>query len=122
LRIEPRQGGCFCESLPSGGTVEHLSVVYTDPGKALRLTGGLGPLQATAATGALTWEMSGTEDGTTITVAYAVGGYVPGGIDSWSAGVDRVVGEQLERLARFIDTGNPEAPSSEPATTNGGSQ
>lgn len=113
LSIDPRQGGCFCERLPAGGSVRHLSVVYVDPGKALRLRGGLGPLQATAASGALTWDLAETESGTEVTVTYAVGGYVADGIDSWAAGVDRVVGEQLTRLARFIETGDPHVAADE---------
>jgi hypothetical protein len=121
LRIEARQGGCFCEDLPNGGVVEHLTVVYADPGKALRLTGGLGPLQATGATGAMTWELTESDAGTTVDVTYAVGGYVDGGIDAWATGVDHVVREQLERLARYIDTGTPEEQVSGNPATDGGS-
>jgi hypothetical protein len=122
LRIEARQGGCFCEDLPNGGVVEHMAVVYADPGKALRLTGGLGPLQATGATGAMTWELSEAEDGTEIMVTYAVGGYVPQGLGGWATGVDRVVGEQLRRLARFVENGDPEAPTSDSTGNNGDSR
>src|SRR5258708_17943821 len=39
-------GGCFCEKLPGGGGVRHMTVVFVDPGKLLRMTGGLRPLQA----------------------------------------------------------------------------
>src|ERR1700704_6205463 len=44
LSIDARPGGCFCEKLPNGG-VQHMTVLYADPGKLLRLSGGLGPLQ-----------------------------------------------------------------------------
>ena len=30
LRIDARQGGCFCEDLPNGGVVEHLAVARND--------------------------------------------------------------------------------------------
>ena len=121
LRIEARQGGCFCEDLPNGGVVEHLAVVYADPGRALRLTGGLGPLQATGATGAMTWELTESDAGTTVDVTYTVGGYVDGGLDAWATWVDRVVREQLERFARFIDTGAPEEQASGNAAPDEGS-
>src|SRR5271166_4401642 len=32
LSIELRAGGCFCEKLKNGGSVEHLTVVYAAPG------------------------------------------------------------------------------------------
>lgn len=113
-RIDATQGGCFCESLPTGGSVRHLEVVYADPGKTLRLTGGRGPLQATAATGTMTWELEEADSGTSISVTYAVGGYVPDGLDTWAEAVDRVVGEQLSRLARFVTAGYPEEPTQSP--------
>ncbi|MCH8143015.1 MAG: ATPase, partial [Proteobacteria bacterium] len=43
--LEARAQGCFCEKLPSGGSVRHMQVVFADAGKQLRLSGGLGPLQ-----------------------------------------------------------------------------
>ena len=117
-----REGGCFCESLPNGGSVRHLEVVYADPGNALRLIGGLGPLQATATTGAMTWQLAKVDGGTKITLTYTVGGYVPQGLDSWAQAVDGVVGEQLERLARFIETGDPEETAPAAAPETGGSR
>lgn len=114
LRLEARQGGCFCEALPNGGSVRHLTVVHADPGKLLRLNGGLGPLQAEAVTGSLSWALEDAEDGTRVTLVYAVGGYVSGGLDAWAEAVDGVVREQLERLARYIVTGDPERGSATP--------
>ena len=52
LRLELKAGGCFCETLPNGGSVQHLTVVYVDPGKALRLRGALGPFQSLGVDGA----------------------------------------------------------------------
>ena len=46
--FDARAGGCFCEALPNGGSVEHQRVVFANPGKLLRLRGGLGPLQGEA--------------------------------------------------------------------------
>ena len=45
LHLEAKAGGCWCETLPRGGSVLHLLVVYIDPGKAIRLRGALGPFQ-----------------------------------------------------------------------------
>ena len=42
LTIDAHPGGCFCEQLPNGGGVRHMTVIYADSGKVLRLTGGLG--------------------------------------------------------------------------------
>src|SRR4051812_41828758 len=76
LSIVARPGGCFCETLPGGGGVQHASVVYVAPGKLLRMVGGLGPLQQLAVVGTLSWsfEKSGAS-GTTFTLTYVVGGY-----------------------------------------------
>lgn len=110
LTIDPRPGGCFCERLPGGGGVIHLTVVYADPGKLLRLRGGLGPLQGTGVTGSLTFAFSpveGAESRTKVELTYQVGGYVAGGLGGWAATVDRVLAEQLDRLARYAETGSP---------------
>lgn len=35
LSIEAKPQGCFCECLPQGGSVAHMTVTYVDPGKRL---------------------------------------------------------------------------------------
>jgi uncharacterized protein YndB with AHSA1/START domain len=110
LSIDAQAGGCFCEQLPGGGIVEHLTVVHASPGRLLRLRGALGPLQSTAVVGAMSWTLEPSNGGTRVSVTYTVGGYVPGGLDAWGTAVDRVVGEQLERFARYAATGNADAP------------
>src|SRR5579883_1929447 len=45
LSVAAKPGGCFCERLPDGGGVQHMMVVYASPGRLLRLTGAIGPLQ-----------------------------------------------------------------------------
>jgi len=107
LTIDARPGGCFCEQLPQGG-VRHMTVVYADPGKLLRLTGGLGPLQELAVSGTMTWAFVPTGNKTTITLTYAVGGYAPGGLEAVAPAVDMVLGAQVARLQRLIDTGRAE--------------
>jgi hypothetical protein len=103
LSLDARAGGCWCESLPDGGSVEHLRVVYVAPGKVLRLRGALGPLQGLAVEGAMTWSVKGTGNGADITLSYVVGGYVKDGFDGLSKAVDRVLGEQIEGLRKLID-------------------
>ena len=44
LTIEPRAGGCFCERLPGGGSVEHARVIHAGPGFLLRRLCGVGLL------------------------------------------------------------------------------
>jgi uncharacterized protein YndB with AHSA1/START domain len=60
-------GGCFCQTLLSGG-VRHMTVIYADPAKLLRLSGGLGPLQDSAVEGTMTWRFIEDAGGTTVEV------------------------------------------------------
>ncbi|MBS0395942.1 MAG: ATPase [Proteobacteria bacterium] len=99
LTLAARPGGCFCERLPDGGFVRHLEVVYAAPRDTLRLAGGLGPLQAMGATGALTFTLRADGAATRIVVSYAVSGYAPDGWERLAGAVDAVLGEQLARLA-----------------------
>jgi len=108
LTLEPLAGGCWCEALPGGGSVQHMRVVYADPGKMLRAVGGLGPLQGMGVQGALTWTLaSGPAGGTVVTQAYDVGGYAPGGLAALAPIVDGVLGEQLARLKAYVETARP---------------
>ncbi len=106
LSIDPRPGGCFCERLPSGG-VEHMRVVYIKPNEMLRLVGGLGPLQGSGVSGSMTWRLSAAENGTRLELVYSVGGFIAGGFEGVAPAVERVLGEQADRLKRFIETGTP---------------
>ena len=91
-------GGCFCERVPaSGATIEHARIVYAEPGRTLRLQGGLGPIQAEAALGTLTWSLKPAAGGTEITQTYVVGG-----ADKLAPIVDQVLGEQLAGLRRRL--------------------
>ncbi|MGO9931770.1 MAG: SRPBCC family protein [Steroidobacteraceae bacterium] len=103
LVLDARAGGCWCESLPDNGSAEHLRVVYAAPGKTLRLRGALGPLQGMGVDGAMTWSLKSNANGTDISATYAAGGYSKDGFDELSKAVDRVLGEQIERLKKFID-------------------
>lgn len=110
LSIEDKAGGCFCEKLENGGSVRHLTVVFAEPGKYLRMIGGLGPLQAMAVIGSLTWSLAQAQKGTRVELTYTVGGYTPGGLQHLAPIVDRVLLEQFQRLKRYVETGAPEQP------------
>jgi hypothetical protein len=107
LSLDATPGGCFCESLPEGGGVRHLTVVFASPGRMLRLAGGLGPLQGSGVAGSLTWSLTPAQDGTKVGLDYSVGGYFPGGLPGVAPAVDTVLGGQLSRLKRFVETGRP---------------
>jgi uncharacterized protein YndB with AHSA1/START domain len=103
LVLDARAGGCWCETLAGGGSVEHMHVVYVAPGKTLRLRGALGPFQGLAVDGAMTWSVHGAGEGTDVAFTYAVGGYAKDGFDELSKAADKVLGEQIERLKKSVD-------------------
>ncbi|NKB90339.1 MAG: ATPase [Acidobacteria bacterium] len=102
LSLDPTPGGCMCEALPSGGFVEHMAVVYADPEAMLRMSGGLGPLQEHAVSGAMTWTFTPEGDSTRLDLVYRVNGFVPGGLEGWAAPVDGVLAQQLTRLQELL--------------------
>jgi hypothetical protein len=108
LKLDARPGGCWCETLPNGGGVVHMTVVYIAPNQRMTLSGALGPLQTAGVTGAMTLQVTPKDGGTDVALMYNVGGYYPGGLDAVAGGVDDVLGAQFDRLARLIDTGNAE--------------
>lgn len=105
LSIDPKPGGCFCERLPNGGGVRHLTVVFVSPGKELRLTGALGPLQESGLAGSMSWKLSEVGTGTKVELSYSVGGYRSGGLRSLASPVDSVLRGQLFRLKTYVETG-----------------
>lgn len=109
LSMDAKPGGCFCERLPDGGGVQHMTVVYASPGKLLRLTGAIGPLQEAALAGTMTWNLSQAGSGTTVELAYTVGGFRPGGFRDIPTVVDGVLRGQLARLKAFVEKGHPDA-------------
>lgn len=114
LSIDARPSGCFCEKLPNGGGVEHLRVVHLVPGEMLRLSGGLGPLQASGVSGSLSWRLTGTGGSTTVEVIYVVGGFMEGGFERLTPAVSAVIGEQMHRLKSFVETGKPTPEAGQP--------
>jgi len=107
LSIEAKPRGCFCEKLPDQGFVEHMRVIHAMPGKLLRLEGSLGPMQAIASSGVMTWKFQASEKGTTVEMRYEIGGYNPAGFKDLAPTVDAVLRGQLERYQRYVTSGKP---------------
>ncbi len=108
LSIDARPGGCFCEKLPDSGGVQHMTVIFASPGKTLRLSGGLGPLQGSGLSGVLTLSLDTLDQKTTLELVYSVGGFFQGGLQVITGPVDQVLLEQITRLKTYIETGRPE--------------
>ena len=106
LSLDPKPGGCWCEKLPGGG-VEHMRVVFSDAGRILRLSGGLGPLQGLAVSGTMTWTLKPAPKGTIVEMTYSAGGYNRGGFREIAPGVEKVLAEQIGRFQRYAGTGKP---------------
>ena len=100
-------GGCWCEALPEGGSVRHMTVINAMPGMMLAFSGGLSPLQFMGVAGSTTIKFKAQGKGTHVTVAYAVGGYDALTFKDISTCVDGVIGEQIKRYASFASTGKP---------------
>lgn len=111
LKLDLRAGGCWCERLPKGGSVQHMIVVNVQPEKLLRLLGALGPLQGLAVNGVMTWTVVPESDGTGLDMTYAVAGYASEGLEKLAMPVDGVLGDQVRRLKSFTETGSPETNS-----------
>lgn len=107
LSIEEKAMGCFCEKLPNGGGVRHMEVVFFAPGKMLRMSGAMGPLQSMGVAGALTFTFTPENGGTKIEAVYALGGYFPKGTESWTAPVNTMLTDQVTRLKNYVETGKP---------------
>ena len=107
LHLDLSAGGCFCERWDTG-SVQHAQVVYVDRrNSTVRLLGALGPLQARAAHGVLTFAAAPLDGKTVLTVTYRVVGPADVGLDKSAAGVDQVIGDAAARLARFAGGGTP---------------
>jgi uncharacterized protein YndB with AHSA1/START domain len=57
LSLQLQAGGCFCEKLANGGSVQHGRVINVQPGVLLRLDAPLGPLQEMPVTAVLTFKL-----------------------------------------------------------------
>lgn len=106
LRLDPQAGGCFCERW-SSGSVEHARVVYADrDAGVVRLVGAMGPLQPLAINGVLTFSLEKADDKTggkpQLVITYRVGGADAATLEHWPNGVDHMIGETADQLARYL--------------------
>lgn len=76
--LNAKAGGCFCE-VSGNKSAQHMRIVFVEPSKLLRMSGGLGPLQGMGMNGALTWVITEEQGNTMITLTYRVHGINPGG-------------------------------------------
>ncbi len=102
LSITAKAGGCFCEHLPPDGEVQHMTVIFVAPGKMLRMTGALGPMQESGIAGTLTFELKAAGENTEVTLTYSAGGYFRGGMQSLAEPVDKVIAAQLAALKNYL--------------------
>jgi hypothetical protein len=119
--IDAQANGCFCElfqekgadgKLKTAGSVEHMRVIFAQPGKVLRMQGALGPLQSEAVIGTLTVAMEPVKDTTTtrVSFSYVVGGYMRYKVAEIAPAVDKVLGEQFKNMLQpFTAAGGKEA-------------
>ncbi len=110
MRLDPRAGGCWCETWGNGQSVEHGRVVLVmerDGVRTVRLAAALGPLQELAVDGALTFTIAPHADGAKITMTYRVSGDSSAQLDQLAPLVDMVMMEQFGRLIRYSSSGSP---------------
>lgn len=99
--ITARAGGCFCE-IAGARQVQHMTVSFADPGKLLRMLGGLGPLQGMGLSGTLDWSFAPADAGTRLTLRYIAGGYSQSDLAKFAPVVDQVQAQQLGALAAWL--------------------
>ena len=105
LSLAEEAGGCFCERAGDRSAF-HMLVTYVDPGKAMHLVGGLGPLQGLGLHGAMAWKFEELDDGgTRIVHSYRVTGYYPEGLQNLAKVVDQVQTGQVDALQARLNRG-----------------
>lgn len=101
MQLDLRPGGCFCESIPAGGGVEHMRVAVVLPNQRIVMTGGLGPLLYEAASGVMDITFAPIAGGTKVTMNYRVAGFARGNAATMAPLVDAVLAEQLKRYRAY---------------------
>jgi uncharacterized protein YndB with AHSA1/START domain len=104
MSMDLQAGGCFCEKLADGGSIEHGRVIYAQPGVIVRLHSSLGPLQEMPVTGVLTFKLTPEGSGTTIAMTYRVAGALTMESAKLAPIVDHVMSVQLAKLKTHSDT------------------
>jgi hypothetical protein len=107
LSLSTQASGCFCERW-DGNSVEHGHVVVASKDRMLRLQSSLGPLQAMAVDGVLTFAVSEKDGKTTLQLTYRVSGNEAARLQDVAGPVDGVLADQLQRLVSFTESGKPQ--------------
>ena len=94
---------CMLETLPDGGFVRHMEIVFHQPGKLMRMTGGLGPLQGMGVSGAMTYAFTPEGDKSKVTMTYTVSGADFLQLDKIAIPVNQVLGLQLDRFQKHCN-------------------
>jgi hypothetical protein len=115
LYMDAQAGGCFCELIQNDatseggvpqrtlrGSVQHMQIVYVDPGKLLRMSGALGPLQSEAMVGTMTVTLAPIKGGTKLTFEYVAGGFMRMATADVAPAVDGVIVAQASRFAMAL--------------------
>lgn len=105
LSLEAKAGGCLCETLPHGGSVQHLTVVFVAPNSTLRLRGPMGPFQSQGVGSTLTFTLKASGDGTDLVLDNNVGGFVKGGMGKWPEAADGMLTDLVAHLKYYAETG-----------------
>ena len=105
MRLVLTPGGCFCESIPEGGGVEHMRVSVVQPNERIVMTGALGPLLYEAAPGVMDVKFERIAGGSKVTLTYRAAGFANGNGDKMAPIVDSVLGEQMKRFRTFAAKG-----------------
>ncbi len=105
VTLEAWAGGCICEALNDGGSVRKLEVVLVSrEAGILQAVGGLGPLRSLPVAAVFTFTVKSLEaGGTLIELSYKVAG--GGQVEELAEPVNTLLREQIERLAKWVETG-----------------
>ena len=105
LRLALQPGGCFCETIPEGGGVEHLRVSVVQPNERIVMTGSLGPVLYEAASGVMDIKFERIAGGSRVTMNYRAAGFAKGNADKMAGVVDSVLADQLKRYRTYAAKG-----------------
>lgn len=105
LSLDPKAGGCLCETLPGGGSVQHLTVASAMPGRMLLFRGAMGPFLSQGVEGALGFTLNPSGTGTDLVLDNNVGGFIKGGTGKWPEAADGMLTDLVAHLKYYAENG-----------------
>lgn len=87
--------------------LRHLTVVQSERGRLVRMSGLVGPLRDTRARGTLAWTLTELRGRTRVEVRFEASGDPALRLDTMAPAVDALLTDQLQRLKRFVEAGRP---------------